>query len=72
MSIQVKIYTVDTVDCDVQEEIKEYDSWEHLLVKLEEEFEEDINGIPIRDLDYDGSMVIEGDVWFKQYQLLEE
>jgi hypothetical protein len=70
--IQVKVYSVDTVDCSVKEDITEYDSWEDLLIELEDEFEEDVDGESIRDLDQGTSIVIKGDVWFNQYQLLEK
>ena len=70
----IKVLTkhVDIVDCESDHDVEEFDSWEHVIEYLEEEYGEDINGKSIRDLDEGGFIKIEGDVWFCSYELVKE
>jgi hypothetical protein len=69
--INVKVYSVDVVDCEVDDDIEEYESWEDLINELEDEHDEDVDGTSIRELDNGDNITIRGDVWFKVYKLIE-
>ena len=73
--IKVNEYNVDTVDCTVSVDEQEYESRESLFDHIEEEYGlEDIddNNIKEEQYDDDDSIILKGDVWFIQWDIISE
>lgn len=72
MTIQVIHYSVDSSDCDVSHEIEEYKSWKQLIKKLTKEYEVDVYGDSVEDLDGGDEIIIQSDVSFEKWVLIQE
>ena len=70
--IKVRIYSVSTDDCDVSDEVREFESYDSMFDEIiDENGVEDVHCTNIRDEQYgDTEIIIEGDVWFQKWEVI--
>ncbi len=71
--IKVKVYNVDTVDCDVTSNTTTFEDYDEMFDYIIGMWgEEDVNGTNIREEQYgENEIVVELDVYFVKYEILD-